>query len=58
MIRRLLFGGSASGAVFLPVDFQNHDKVSDDVKTRQDFQNRADDNETGMDRLKMMFSLK
>lgn len=57
MIKRILFGGSISGSIFLPIDFKDHDVVSPDIKTAKDFETRPEDNETGMDRVKMMFSL-
>lgn len=57
MIRRILFSGSISGSTLLPIDFENHDKISPDIKTAKDFKTHLEDKETGMDRLKMMFSL-
>lgn len=55
MWRTLLRGGCTCATV-LPLDFANYDKVSKDLKTSQDFVNRPPDNETGKDRLYMMFS--
>lgn len=61
MIRRLINGGVGSTGLlgaFLPMDWDDHDRVSHDIKTASDFHNRPqDDDETGMDRIKMMFTL-
>lgn len=55
MLRTLLRGGCTCASL-LPLDFANYDKVSKELKTSQDFSNRPPDNETGKDRLYMMFS--
>lgn len=53
-----LFRGTGIGlATMLPLDIAPYDKVSRDTKTAQDFVNRAPDNETGKDRIYMMFSM-
>lgn len=59
MFRRIIVGGSSVlGAAFLPIDWANHDKLSDEIKTVKDFRDKKhQDNETGMDRLKMMLTL-
>lgn len=44
-------------AGILPFDIDGADKVSKTTKTAQDFLKFADNTETGMDRLYMMFSL-
>lgn len=57
MIRRLLYGSPVGMATFLPLDWEDHDKISRKVKTAQDFENREEINETGPDRIKRMFSI-
>lgn len=53
-------GGGASGlvgmATVLPLDLTPYDAVSRDTKTARAFELRPPDNETGRDRLYMMFS--
>lgn len=49
-------GLSGTTAVILPLDMADHDKVSKDLRTYKDFENRPQTSETGLDRLYIMFS--
>lgn len=55
-MRSLFRGLAGTSAVVLPLDMADHDKVSKDLRTYKDFENRPQSNETGMDRLYIMFS--
>lgn len=56
-LKTIFRGSPALFAVFLPLDWQDHDKVSKETKTAHDFLKFKDDTETGNDRLYRMFSM-
>lgn len=56
MLRYMFRGLSGTTAVILPLDMADHDKVSKDLRTYKDFENRPQTSETGLDRLYIMFS--
>lgn len=57
MLKRICYKSPIGFAVFLPLVPNDNDKLSDDVKTRHDFYKKPVDNETGMDRIKIMFTV-
>lgn len=56
-LKSIFRGSPALIAAFLPLDWQDHDKVSKETKTAHDFFKFKDDKETGKDRLYIMFSI-
>lgn len=56
-LKTIFRGSPALLAAFLPLDWQDHDKVSKDTKTAHDFLKFKDDKETGIDRLYIMYSM-